>query len=79
MSKLKETIARVLNISPDEITNHSSPENIESWDSFNQIMLISELEATYGIKFTMDELQRMNSVGEIKQVLRERGVLSDED
>ena len=80
MSKLKQVMARVLSIHAGSIDERTSPGTVESWDSFNQIMLISELETAFGVKFTMGEIQRMNSYKDIKKVLKEKGVpIGDQD
>ena len=37
-------VAKVFSISESEVNDQSGPENIESWDSFNGLVLIDELE-----------------------------------
>ena len=43
-SKLIALISRVLDIDKNSITDLTSPENTESWDSFNALVMVSELE-----------------------------------
>ena len=45
--KLYEIIARVLSISVSDLNDDSSPENIESCDSFNGLGLVDELEILF--------------------------------
>ena len=44
MKTLKELLADVLGVDKEEINDESSPDSISSWDSFNGLMLVSELE-----------------------------------
>ena len=38
--KLKQILASVFNITVEEITNDSSPDTIENWDSLNHLNLV---------------------------------------
>ena len=46
-----EIVARVFSIPISQVNDESSPENIESWDSFNGLILVDELENNFNIKF----------------------------
>jgi len=74
MKKLNSILSNVLGIPESEINDDSSPDNIGSWDSFNGLMLVSELESAYSIKLSLDEVLVLGSVGEIKKVLAKHGV-----
>lgn len=67
--KLYKIIARVLDIPLDTINDSISPLNTPSWDSFNSIMLISELESASGVLFDISDLMNVKNVGDIKKVL----------
>ena len=45
-------IAKVFSIPESEVNDQSGPENIESWDSFNGLILVDELENHFKIKFS---------------------------
>ena len=74
MEKLKKVLAKVLEIEEGAITEDTSPDNVENWDSFNGLMLVSELENTFDVKFTMDEVVSVKSVGDIKEALIKHGI-----
>ena len=79
MSKvLYKIIAKVFSISESEISDESGPENIESWDSFNGLVLVDELEDHYNIKFTISEIIDVKNVADIKQRLKNHNVDIDE-
>ncbi len=72
--KLYEIIARVLTISVSDLNDDSSPENIESWDSFNGLVLVDELENHFKVKFTISEITNVKNVSDIKKYLTSHGV-----
>lgn len=39
-------------------------EDIEDWDSLTHIQLIENIEVEFGITFTLQEVTRLNNVGE---------------
>ena len=70
MEKLKKILSKVLKIDETGITEKTSPDNVDTWDSFNSLMLVSELENEFGVKFTIDEVVKIKNVGDIIEVLR---------
>ena len=56
------------------INDGSGPETIATWDSFNALVLLDEIEAFYNVKFTLDEIDDFRTVGDIKKHLRNHGV-----
>jgi len=78
MSRLKKILSKVLEVDEKEINDDSSPDTIESWDSFNGLMLVTELENEFKVNFTMDEVINIINVGDIKKALIKHRVKSDE-
>ena len=74
MDSLKELVAKVLNVDKSEINDDSSPETLDSWDSFNGLLMVSELEKNFDVKFTMDEILAVTKYKDIKESLRNHGV-----
>ena len=79
MESLKELTARVLGVDKSIINDDSSPENIESWDSFNALMLVSELEKKFNVNFSMDEVMAVKRFNDIKEALRKHGIKEELD
>ena len=76
--KLFEIISQVMAIPISEINDKSSPENIEAWDSFNGLVLLDELESSFDVKFSLDEITDVKTVEDIKKHLKNHGVNLDE-
>ena len=67
-------IAKVVSIPESEVNDQSGPENIESWDSFNGLILVDELENHFKIKFSISEITDVKTVADIKQHLKNHNV-----
>jgi acyl carrier protein len=72
--KLLTLIAGPLGIAPEEVTEASEIIVTRKWDSLRQVMLMTELETTYGIELTDDQMSEATSVAKIRAVLAEHGV-----
>ena len=67
-------IAKVFSIPESEVNDQSGPENIESWDSFNGLILVDELENHFKIKFSISEITDVKTVADIKRHLKNHNV-----
>ena len=67
-------VAKVFSISESIVNDQSSPENIETWDSFNGLVLVDELENHFKIKFTISEITDVKNVSDIKRHLKNHDV-----
>ena len=56
------------------IDENTSPDNTASWDSYNGLMMVSELESNFNVHFTMDEVIAVRNLGDIKKFLSLHGV-----
>jgi len=72
--KLHNIISKVFSVPISEINDESSPETIESWDSFNGLILVDELESNFNIKFSVSEIIDVKNVKDIKRYLNNHGV-----
>ncbi len=69
-----ETVAAILQLQVDDVTDEISPENTDTWDSLNQINLISALEQEFGVTLPIDSLEAFDSVAALKDLLAQHGV-----
>ena len=72
--KLYNIISKVFSVPISEINDESSTETIESWDSFNGLILVDELESSFNIKFSVSEIIDVKNVKDIKIHLNDHGV-----
>tara|TARA_Y100001936_G_C16055821_1_gene660921 strand:+ start:1382 stop:1621 length:240 start_codon:yes stop_codon:yes gene_type:complete len=71
-------VAKVFSVPESEINDTSSPESIESWDSFNGLVLVDELESNFNIKFSISEITDVKNVADIKRHLKNHNVTLDD-
>jgi acyl carrier protein len=57
------------------ITDQSTKNDIEEWDSLNHLNLVVEIEDAFQIKFSVDEIEEMNSVEKILSILNKKSIL----
>ena len=62
------------NFDDDEIclTDATSAEDIEDWDSLEQINLVVAIQDAFGIKFNIEEVNAMKNVGEMADAILEK-------
>ena len=53
------------------VTEETTAEDIEDWDSLMHITLISEIESEFGFKFKMKDVVGMANVGEMLDIIEE--------
>lgn len=54
------------------VTDATTAEDVDTWDSLTHLGLICEIEKAYHIKFTMGEIQGFKNVGELVDTVVKR-------
>lgn len=65
LAKLEEVFQEVFDDENLVIQEGTSADDIEEWDSLEHINLIVAIEAEFGLKFAMDEVNKMKNVREM--------------
>jgi acyl carrier protein len=73
MSKLTRIFSTVLGIPEANVVGTLSPENEPKWDSLNAIILITEIEEAYGIRFGYDEAMAVKNFGDAEKLIASKG------
>jgi acyl carrier protein len=76
-SKFNNIISSVLNIDIKTINNSISPINTPSWDSFNAILLLSEIENEFNISINISEFALIKDLSDLKSVLKNYNIIID--
>lgn len=63
--RVQEVFRDVFEDDEIEITDATTADDIEEWDSLTHIQLIVEIEKEFGIKFTTIETIKLKNVGEL--------------
>ncbi len=76
-SKIFKVISQVMGVSEEEISEESSPDTIEAWDSLNHMNLVFALEEEYGITFTDESIMQMIDVSSIIKTINDSTPAAD--
>ncbi len=70
-------IADVFESPAEKIRPDTKRPEIEAWDSLGILTLIARMDEDFQFLLTEDEIQGLNSVGDILDLLRRHGLLKD--
>lgn len=73
-ARLFRTIASVLDVEPDTLSDESSPDTVETWDSLNHLNIAMALETEFGVALKAEDIMTMRDVALICAALRQHGV-----
>jgi len=71
-----EWVGRLFDERPDAISSQTRREDVEAWDSLGVLTLMAGLDSDFSISLTDEEIEGVRTVGDILDVLRDRGALS---
>ena len=72
---LKNTVAGVLGVNPDDINDDSSMDNLHEWDSLKHLNLVLAIEEVFGVSMTEEQSLEILSFPLIKLVLSEHNII----
>ena len=68
--RIKDVMAQIFNVDVAAITQESSPESIERWDSLKHMQLILAIEDEFEITFSDDDIPNLLSTRAIEDSVR---------
>lgn len=71
-AKLTDIFRDVFDDEEIEISDATTADDIEAWDSLEHITLISSVEKAFKMRFSMKEASGMKNVGEMLDILERR-------
>ena len=72
--KIKVICAKVFNLKPSDISDDMSKDSAPEWDSLNNLLLLTEIEKEYRIKFTASDITKIKSIKDIETILKDKGL-----
>jgi acyl carrier protein len=73
-SSLRDILADILEISPDQVTPALGVGTVDSWDSFRHLQAILAIEGEYGVQFDPAKIAELTTVALIQTELESKGV-----
>jgi acyl carrier protein len=74
MDKLHHIFSSVLGIDAQSISPALSPENTSTWDSLNAIILLTEIEKAFGVRFEYSEAMSVKNFGDVCALIAKKGI-----
>lgn len=74
LERMKEIIAEQLSVEADSITEDSKFKEDLNADSLDLFELVMALEDEYSVEIPAEDLEKLTSVGEVMNYLKDKGV-----
>jgi acyl carrier protein len=74
-SSLRDILADILEIAPEQVTSDLTIGMVDSWDSFRHLQAILAIEGEYGIQFDMQRIPELTSVYLLQAELEKKGAV----
>lgn len=72
-SSLRDILADILEISPEQVTPDLGVGTVENWDSFRHLQAILAIEGEYGVQFDPQRIAELTTVSQIQAELVLKG------
>jgi len=72
--RLKTVLSNILSVPQESISDDSSPDTIEKWDSVSHMNVVLALEEEFDISFSDVQIVEMLNYGLIRETMKELGV-----
>ena len=72
MSILTVIFSRILGVEEEKIIPELSPENAPSLDSLNAIILMTDIEKAFDVKFTFDEAMAVKNFDDVVKLIQSK-------
>ncbi len=69
VNKLTPVFRNVFGDNLLELSDELNAESVERWDSLSHMLLISEVENEFAIKFKLKDLNKMRNVGDMIEII----------
>ena len=67
-------LMEVFSITREMISDDATPDDIENWTSISHMDLMAKFEDKFGLELDVEEITEMDSIGAIKEALKNHGV-----
>ena len=69
LSKVTESFESVLEHDDFKLTDETTAQDVDSWESITHMMIISDIEKKFNIKFKLMDLMNMNDIGDLLKTI----------
>ena len=69
LERVRQIVADIFLVEMAQVTERSSPETLENWDSLQHLNLVVALEGSFGLSLSPEEIAAMTSVADIVKII----------
>lgn len=69
-SAIREMAAQILGVAASSLTDESSPETIDQWDSLNHLQLITAIEQRFDLTLPMAAVMEIQDMGSLSRIVQ---------
>jgi len=73
-TRIHEVLSQVMGVPLSTVSDESSPDNTEGWDSVRHLNLVVAVESEFDVSLSPEDAMEMRSVRLIRLLLEEKGV-----
>jgi acyl carrier protein len=70
--QVQQIAADLFNVPIEQVTAQSTPEDLENWDSLQQLNLVLALEESFQLELAPEEIERISSIGSAVRIVEEK-------
>jgi acyl carrier protein len=74
MKDFNTLVTEHFKVAAGDITDELNPQTVPEWDSMNYLLFIADVEKSYNVSFSMDEVLEAKSLGDIKKALQAKSI-----
>ena len=67
--ELQALVASIFGVASSVVKDDLERDAIDEWDSFNHLMLITEIEKEIGTKLTSEEIESIKTIKDLKDLV----------
>jgi acyl carrier protein len=72
LAEVAQIVRDVLELPALTVTDATTANDVESWDSFNQVNIVVGVEARFGVKFQTAEFETLRNVGMLVTLIQKK-------
>ena len=75
LARLQEVIRSVFDDDSLVVTRATTAQDVEAWDSVQNVTLVMEVEQAFGVRFSTSEIAYLKNVGELADLVDKKVAL----
>ena len=72
IAEIKKILISVLNHDNFEMVDELSAKDVDGWDSLTHMAIITDVEALFGVRFKLKELNKLNNLGNLIDLVSQK-------